>query len=66
MAKPKKIVRTAAQKLAYLDYAEVHNDSVACRDLGISSLKSLRDEGNTAPIGEVGRQEFAEKNSAQG
>ena len=43
MAKPKKIVRTAAQKLAYLDYAEIHNDSVACRDLGISSPKSLRD-----------------------
>ena len=43
MAKPRKIVRTAAQKLAYLDYAEIHNDSVAARDLGISSPKSLRD-----------------------
>ena len=34
---------TAAQKLAYLDYAEIHNDWVAARDLGISSPKSLRD-----------------------
>ena len=49
MAKPKKIVRTAAQKLAYLDYAEIHNDSVACRDLGISSPKSLRDWGAIPP-----------------
>ena len=31
MAKPKKIVCTAAQKLAYSDYAEIHNDSVAAR-----------------------------------
>ena len=43
MAKPKKIVRTAARKLVCLNYAEIHQDSVAARDLGISSPKSLGD-----------------------
>ena len=43
MAKPKKIVCTAAQKLAYLDYAKIHNDFVGARDSGIPSPKSLRD-----------------------
>ena len=43
MAKPKKIVRTAAQKLMYFDYAKIHNDSVAAQDSNISSPKSLRD-----------------------
>ena len=37
------LVQTIAQKLAYLDYAELHNDSMAARDSGISSRKSLLD-----------------------
>ena len=43
MAKPRKIVHTAAQTEAYLDYSKIHNDSVAAQDWGISSPKSLRD-----------------------
>ena len=42
MAKPKKIVCTAAQNLAYLDSAEIHNDFLAARDVGMFSPKSLR------------------------
>ena len=41
MAKPLRVTRTIGQKLTYLDYAEIHNNSIAARDLATANFSIL-------------------------